>query len=60
MTHLFTCYSYVGVSAFMLLTQKVNVFTFDSLARIKKTAKKKDLLKERDSSDSVRFELSYQ
>ena len=41
MTHLFTCYSYVGMSAFMLLTQKVDVFTFNSLARIKKTAKKK-------------------
>lgn len=46
MTHLFTCYSYVGMSAFMLLTQKVDVFTFNSLARIKKQQKKKkDLLK---------------
>lgn len=41
MTHLFTCYSYVGMSAFMLLTQKVDVFTFNSLARIKKQQKKK-------------------
>lgn len=61
MTHLFTCYSYVGMSAFMLLTQKVDVFTFNSLARIKKQQKKKRIYsKERDSSDSVRFELSYQ
>lgn len=63
MTHLFTCYSYVGMSAFMLLTQKVDVFTFNSLARIKKQQKKKKkriYSKERDSSDSVRFELSYQ
>lgn len=49
------------MSAFMLLTQKVDVFTFNSLARIKKQQKKKRIYsKERDSSDSVRFELSYQ
>lgn len=51
MTHLFTCYLYVGMSVFML-SLKVCVCAFD-------LKQPKGFAQRRDSSNYVGFELSY-